>query len=61
MEQTIVFVYRKKEKIKVLSQEQLETGHKELLAEGWEHLSTLDVCRWLEYVYTKTDIHKFLT
>jgi hypothetical protein len=50
---TKIFVYSKDGVIKVLSNHntfRLYEEEKNLLSQGWKHTSTLDPCRFLEYL-----------
>ena len=52
---TTVFIYYKNGKIRALNQEDSLAQHKKLIAENWKHTATLDVCRWIEYLFNKSE------
>ena len=48
---TTIFIYSKDGVIKVLDFETAKKGEEhKLISEGWKHTSTLDPCRFLEYL-----------
>jgi len=47
----IVFVYAKEGKIKVVGLEEIKVIEKEILADGWKHVQTIDPCKWMEYLH----------
>lgn len=51
MNEAIVFVYLKDNKVKVLDVKESKNKHNLLINNGWKHISTLDACRFLEYLY----------
>ena len=51
MTQTFVFIYAKEGKIKALSLEDVDTN--QLKSDGWVHTTTLDVCRFIEYLHNE--------
>lgn len=58
--QEFAFVYTKNEKIKVCGFAEAKATEKELLADGWVHTSTIDICRFLEYIYNECNAEKAL-
>ncbi len=53
---TPIFIYYKNGKIKALD---LERAKKEMPAKDWSHVSTLDACKLIEYLYNQcSDIEK---
>jgi hypothetical protein len=50
-----VFVYYKNDEIRVLDAEEAGTQHNQLIKENWKHTATLDVCRWIEYLFNKAE------
>lgn len=49
MTQTFIFIYAKDGKIKALSLEDVDTN--KLKEDGWVHTTTLDGCRFIEYLH----------
>lgn len=58
----MVFIYKKEDRIKVLTTTESSERHQQLLEVGWEHTSTLDPCRFLEYLHNakKKEIIKLI-
>jgi hypothetical protein len=50
-----VFVYYKNDEIRVLDAEEAGTQHNQLIKENWKHTAALDVCRWIEYLFNKSE------
>ena len=54
----MIFIYKKENKIKALSvNEALELNNK-IKEAGWKHTSTLDPCRFLEYLHNNDNLYK---
>ena len=49
--ESIVFVYTRKNKIKVLDVCDAEKSGLELLRDGWKHTATINPCTWMEYLH----------
>ena len=52
---TILYVYAKKGKIKVLELKMAIDKHDYFIAHGWKHTATIDPCLWIENLYNNTD------
>jgi predicted DsbA family dithiol-disulfide isomerase len=50
MKEAFVFVYHKGSKIKVLSAYESAKQDIELRFKGWKHTSTLDACKYIQYL-----------
>ena len=59
MEQIILFIYSKKGEIRALTSEEAKHLNDFLLKDGWEHISTMDAKRWIEFHYNKLSIKKY--
>lgn len=53
MNEAIVFVYLKDNKVKVLDVKESKNKHNLLINNGWKHSSTLNVCTFLEYLHNE--------
>ena len=51
----IIFVYSKKNKIKVVTLEEAKVLNLTLHSKGWRHTKTLDACQWIENLYNHFD------
>jgi len=51
--QEFAFIYAKNEKIKVCGLAEAKATEKQLLADGWVHTSTMDICVFLEYLHNE--------
>ena len=52
-EPIIVFIYGRDGKIKVLTHNEANESHKELIADGYIHSSTIDIRMFLEQLYNE--------
>ena len=51
MEQTFIFIYARKGKIKALNFESAKILEDKLLKDGWVHTATLDPCIYFEFLH----------
>ena len=51
-------VYAKDGKIKVFNTDQALDIEKSILADGYTHVQTIDVCKWMEYIHNECDYTK---
>jgi hypothetical protein len=61
MNNSIVFVYYKEDKIKVLTLEQSKDKHEQIISEGWIHTATLDSCVYIEHLFNNNEDALYLT
>ena len=50
MKQSFVLIYVKEGEIKVLSLDESERLHENLIKNNWKHVQTLDACVWVKYL-----------
>ena len=55
MNEQIVFVYYKEDKLKVLNIEQSKLQHESLINDNWQHTATIDACVWIENLYNESN------
>ena len=55
---TIVFVYAKGKKIKVLYLGDAAKDHKELIDKGWRRTNTLDPCLWIQNLHNNCSTYE---
>ena len=55
METSVVFIYVKGDEIKALCAEDARTSHETLIEEGWVFTKALEVCTWIQYLYSDCD------
>jgi hypothetical protein len=53
MNTSIIFVYKKDDKIKVLDLNRSPFEHEKMKNEGYKHTATLDVCMFIENLYNE--------
>ena len=54
-EATVVFVYYKEGKIKVLDFEEAKKQRNKMISENWFHAATIDPIEWIEYLYNQAE------
>lgn len=47
-ELTLIFVYKKNKKIKVLGFIPAKINHDNLIKKGWKHIASINACVWIE-------------
>ena len=55
MTQVPIFIYIKDGIVKALAFEDAKRIHDSLIAQNWKHTTTIDVCRWIEYLCNESD------
>ena len=55
---TIVYVYSKNGKIKVINHDDSFNKHLEMLNKGWTHAQTIDACIYLEYLHNNRTFYE---
>lgn len=48
MKEIFVFIYSKAGEVVVFEFEEAKDRHSFLLADGWEHIATIDACSWIK-------------
>jgi hypothetical protein len=46
-EPILIFIYRKKKKMKVLDLISAEAEHDKLIKKGWEHIASINISAWI--------------
>ena len=49
--ENFIFIYEKQGKIKAVGLEEDKRVHDDLISDGWEHTTTLDGCRYIEFLH----------
>ena len=55
MEQTFIFIYAKKNEIKVLNIDESKRLDSELKSDGWKHTATLNPCTYIQHLHNNCD------
>ena len=50
MRGSFVLIYVKEGEIKVISLDESERLHENLIKDNWKHVQTLDACMWIKYL-----------